>query len=204
MSVGNGDPIQAVCVANRLYTVIHEYLPGLAGAPDHEQTTIFQGGRLVATVDGHLDHLAVTQCIQAILSAGVAGARPEPAPKGGRRSVLPLVQVDLSARVLSFKATGSLHSLSTWNGRSALVDAYQEVLDLALFLRQSIEERVFEPSVLLAWVSGELTEPQASELLGMGHEGDWDAAELEESAERCIAAALEAWRRHQHQAATSA
>lgn len=32
--------------------------------------------------------------------------------------------------------------LRSWNGRDALVDAYQEVLDLAVYMRQEIEERV--------------------------------------------------------------
>lgn len=31
--------------------------------------------------------------------------------------------------------------LRSWNGRDALVDAYQEVLDLAVYMRQEIEER---------------------------------------------------------------
>lgn len=31
--------------------------------------------------------------------------------------------------------------LKSWNGRDALVDAYQEVLDLAVYMRQEIEER---------------------------------------------------------------
>jgi len=31
--------------------------------------------------------------------------------------------------------------LLTHNGRDALIDAYQEALDLAMYLRQAIEER---------------------------------------------------------------
>lgn len=32
-------------------------------------------------------------------------------------------------------------SLTAWNGRDALVDAYQEALDLCVYLRQTIYER---------------------------------------------------------------
>jgi hypothetical protein len=31
--------------------------------------------------------------------------------------------------------------LKTWNGRDPLIDAYQEILDLAVYVRQEIEER---------------------------------------------------------------
>jgi len=36
--------------------------------------------------------------------------------------------------------------LQTFNGRDALVDAYQEALDLVVYLRQAIEERAPAPS----------------------------------------------------------
>lgn len=56
-----------------------------------------------------------------------------------RKEVLPLVQADLCARVeKGTKEYGE--PLMTNNGRDALWDAYEEVLDLAMYLRQRIEE----------------------------------------------------------------
>lgn len=50
-----------------------------------------------------------------------------------------LVQQDIEARAIVGKDKyGS--RLTPYNGRSALIDAYQEVLDLAMYLRQLIEE----------------------------------------------------------------
>jgi hypothetical protein len=57
-----------------------------------------------------------------------------------RRDVLELVEADLRERV----ATGEREygeRLQTFNGRDALRDAYEEALDLVLYLRQEIEER---------------------------------------------------------------
>ncbi len=57
-----------------------------------------------------------------------------------RTQVLPLVEADLRARIE--KGTREYgEPLTTHNGRDALVDAYEEALDLALYLRQAIEER---------------------------------------------------------------
>lgn len=61
-----------------------------------------------------------------------------------RTEVLPLVLSDLSARVAKgAKQYGE--PLTTHNGRDALTDAYEEALDLALYLRQAIEERRSTP-----------------------------------------------------------
>lgn len=59
------------------------------------------------------------------------------APK--RIQVLPLVLADLKARIeKGEKQYGE--PLTTHNGRPALQDAYEEALDLSLYLRQAIEE----------------------------------------------------------------
>jgi hypothetical protein len=57
-----------------------------------------------------------------------------------RAAVLPLVQADLSARIARGAAEYG-EPLTTHNGRDALWDAYEEALDLALYLRQAIAER---------------------------------------------------------------
>lgn len=57
-----------------------------------------------------------------------------------RAPVLPLVQADLADRVhLGEREYGE--PLTTYNGRDPLRDAYEEALDLVLYLRQELEER---------------------------------------------------------------
>ena len=64
----------------------------------------------------------------------------QPMPSIGQEDVLPQVIRDLEARTeYGVKTYG--HPLQTFNGRDALVDAYQEALDLAQFLCQLIMER---------------------------------------------------------------
>lgn len=64
---------------------------------------------------------------------------PPPAPSTGA-DVWPLVVKDMEERNRIGTAKYGT-PLRTGNGRKALVDAYQEVLDLAVYLRQEIEER---------------------------------------------------------------
>jgi len=67
-------------------------------------------------------------------------AKPQPAPEPGKLVVLPLVLNDLKARAVSGCIKyGTM--LQSHNGRDALMDAYQEALDLAMYLRQAIAER---------------------------------------------------------------
>lgn len=64
----------------------------------------------------------------------------QPAPKPGGIDIWPLVLEDLRARVeLGKSRYGTV--LQTNNGRDVLLDAYQEAMDLVLYLRQVIEER---------------------------------------------------------------
>lgn len=66
---------------------------------------------------------------------------PEPAPKPGRApSTWLLVLTDMTEREqLGRDKYGTFHQHD--NGRDHLVDAYQECLDLALYLRAEIERR---------------------------------------------------------------
>lgn len=67
-------------------------------------------------------------------------AKHEPPPLPGREAVLPLVLADLQARAdVGRDKYGAL--LETHNGRDALMDAYQEALDLVMYLRQALAER---------------------------------------------------------------
>ena len=65
----------------------------------------------------------------------------QPPPKAGEEIVLNLVVKDLQDRAeVGLKKYGTY--LKTQNGRDALMDAYQEALDLAMYLRQAIEARL--------------------------------------------------------------
>ena len=65
--------------------------------------------------------------------------QPAPQPNGSR-PIWDLVIEDMQARDrLGRERYGA--PLQTNNGRDALIDAYQEALDLCVYLRQAIEER---------------------------------------------------------------
>lgn len=64
----------------------------------------------------------------------------EPMPTKGKKDILPLVVADLRERdkigTIKYGTT-----LQSHNGRDSLVDAYQEALDLCMYLRQAICEK---------------------------------------------------------------
>ncbi len=66
-------------------------------------------------------------------------ARPQQDPLPGRESVTDAVIRDLRERREMGKAKYGTE-LRSHNGRSALLDAYQEALDLCLYLRQALIE----------------------------------------------------------------
>jgi hypothetical protein len=57
-----------------------------------------------------------------------------------RVDIAKLVQLDIEQRACVGEATYGVR-LQPFNGRDALIDAYQEALDLCMYLRQAIEER---------------------------------------------------------------
>jgi hypothetical protein len=67
-------------------------------------------------------------------------AKPQPSPSGRGPEILPKVIHDLLARAeMGEQKYGT--KLRAHNGRDALIDAYQEALDLVMYLRQAISER---------------------------------------------------------------
>ena len=62
------------------------------------------------------------------------------APKGTGNPILGMVLADLTNRALEGKEKYGEPLLAN-NGRNALLDAYQEALDLAMYLRQAIDEQ---------------------------------------------------------------
>lgn len=72
-------------------------------------------------------------------TSGIATSS-EPTPQGTGDDVAALVQEDIEARAQEGEQKYG-ERLTTHNGRDALVDAYQEVLDTAMYLRQELAER---------------------------------------------------------------
>jgi len=62
-----------------------------------------------------------------------------------RVEVAPLVHGDIQRRIAKGTAQYG-EPLTTENGRDALWDAYEEAIDLCLYLRQAIEERRLKES----------------------------------------------------------
>jgi len=76
-------------------------------------------------------------------------AMPEPQPEKGKVVVADLVLQDIEDRVeFGVKKYGT--KLKTFNGRNALWDAYQEALDLVMYLRQRIAEEQCQQDVHIA------------------------------------------------------
>ena len=64
---------------------------------------------------------------------------PQVAPKNEGAPIVPMVIQDLLARA-DFGRKKYGDELRVLNGRDSLVDAYQEALDLCIYLRQRIEQ----------------------------------------------------------------
>jgi cytochrome c1 len=71
--------------------------------------------------------------------------QPAPTPNAGR-PIWDMVVDDMRERDHIGRAQ-YLTPLQAGNGRDALMDAYQEALDLVVYLRQAIEERATERKV---------------------------------------------------------
>jgi hypothetical protein len=69
-----------------------------------------------------------------------ADSKSQPAPTGDGKIVVDAVMRDLEQRsVDGEKKYGT--KLKTFNGRNPLIDAYQEALDLVMYLKQAIMEQ---------------------------------------------------------------
>lgn len=89
-----------------------------------------------------LDEFVVSEYVEPFVS--VEDSDPatvkQSAPKGKGNPILGMVLADLTNRALEGKEKYGEPLLAN-NGRNALWDAYQEALDLAMYLRQAIEEQ---------------------------------------------------------------
>jgi hypothetical protein len=80
--------------------------------------------------------------------AGLNKGEPPPIPNH-MPGVWTLVMVDMAQRdIEGAKKYGT--RLQPFNGRDALIDAYQEALDLVVYLRQAIYEREAECSAKIS------------------------------------------------------
>ena len=89
------------------------------------------------TQQAHQPHEAQPPCFR---QYDAVAATPQPPPAGSGTPVLAGVVSDLIARAeMGRQKYGTC--LRTHNGRDALMDAYQEALDLVMYLKQCIMER---------------------------------------------------------------
>lgn len=70
---------------------------------------------------------------------------PQPKPQSGKKIVLFAVLNDFEQRAEMGKKKYGTY-LETHNGRNALVDAYQEAMDLVMYLKQRLMEEENERS----------------------------------------------------------
>lgn len=70
-------------------------------------------------------------------------AEHQPKPRGGTDVVVDFVLNDIKERAEAWKKKYGTY-LKTHNGRDALWDAYQEAIDLVMYLRQEILKRESE------------------------------------------------------------
>lgn len=80
------------------------------------------------------------EIFEPFVSVEDAATAKQPAPKGSGNPILGMVLADLTNRALEGKEKYGEPLLAN-NGRNPLWDAYQEALDLAMYLRQAIEEQ---------------------------------------------------------------
>ena len=110
--------------------------------------TIMNQCRCMA-IDKKVTYGVCDKCMSSDCCVSDAAATPEPMPTEGNVEVLPFVIQDLKARSeFGFKKYGTV--LKTNNGRDSLMDAYQEQLDLIMYLKQELLEREEEENYKLA------------------------------------------------------
>lgn len=89
--------------------------------------------------DGDVNHFGGIIGRRLPLEEDAATAKQQ-APKGSGNPILGMVLADLTNRALEGKEKYG-EPLLAHNGRNALWDLYQELLDAAMYIRQAIEEQ---------------------------------------------------------------
>ena len=102
------------------------------------------GGSMVVSIDGEYVKF---DDIKELLNSShnrLSADKVQALPKGQGTEIAALVKQDIESRA----KLGDLkygERFRAFNGRNALLDAYQEALDLCMYLRQELEERSSEP-----------------------------------------------------------
>ena len=96
------------------------------------------GGKMAVDAVGFTPFVSVEDAQEC--RAEHAATAKQAAPKGSGNPILGMVLADLTNRALEGKEKYG-EPLKAHNGRNPLWDAYQEALDLAMYLRQAIEEQ---------------------------------------------------------------
>ena len=106
----------------------------------HNEPTMVDGCTLFKDIEQCGNKVYVDECEgQLGEKTERSAATPEPVPVGNGEIVLFEVMQDLMSRAQTGKEKYGTY-LKTNNGRDALMDAYQEALDLAMYLKQKIME----------------------------------------------------------------
>jgi transcriptional regulator with XRE-family HTH domain len=117
----------------------------------HRNTIVnWEGGRTEPTISELIrlaDNLdcSVNELVHGSIVASPINDQPPPV-SNDKRPIWELVIEDMHARDHVGRERYGM-PLQANNGRDALVDAYQEALDLCVYLRQAIEERSGSPSI---------------------------------------------------------
>ena len=108
---------------------------------NHRAAPITQGGigEVLGDWSDTLEKRPEQAEFEPFVSVEDAATAKQPAPKGSGSPILGMVLADLTNRALEGKEKYG-EPLLAHNGRNPLWDAYQEALDLAMYLRQAIEE----------------------------------------------------------------
>lgn len=114
------------------------------GAVDFWHSGIWVGSEVFYSSES-LTPIPTFEPFLSVEDAPILGSEHDPAtakqasPKGAGAPILGMVLADLTNRALEGRQKYG-EPLLAHNGRNPLWDAYQEALDLAMYLRQAIEE----------------------------------------------------------------
>jgi len=85
------------------------------------------------------DCVCFVEANKATATDEIGAAKPQVKPQGKGAEIAELVKADIEARA-QMGETKYGERLRANNGRNALMDLYQEILDAAMYIRQRLEE----------------------------------------------------------------